>query len=104
MCQANNHGWRSISRLHHLVKSHYFPIITHLVGVIGHVLSHIPVLLYWLMLIIIDQFISLSFVSKLVERVVEKQLCDHLEAHGFENQFAYKAGHFTETALLLIKK
>ena len=48
---------------------------------------------------------GLSFISKLVERVVAKQLRDHLHAHGLENSYqsAYKAGHSTETALLLIK-
>ena len=27
MCQANNHGWQSIPRLHRPVKSHYCTII-----------------------------------------------------------------------------
>ena len=48
---------------------------------------------------------GLSFISKLVERVVAKQLRDHLHAHDLENSYqsAYKAGHSTETALLFIK-
>ena len=48
---------------------------------------------------------GLSFVSKLVERVVAKQLLEHIHVHNLDNpyQSAYKAGHSTETALLYIK-
>ena len=48
---------------------------------------------------------GLSFISKLVERVVAKQLREHLQAHDLDNfhQSAYKTGHSAETALLLIK-
>ena len=48
---------------------------------------------------------GLSFISKLVERVVAKQLLEHIHAHNLDNpyQSAYKAGHSTETALLCIK-
>ena len=47
----------------------------------------------------------MSFISKLVERVVASQLNDHVVCNGLENvsQSAYKQGHSTETALLSIK-
>ena len=47
----------------------------------------------------------MSFISKLVERVVASQLNDHVTPNGLENvsQSAYKEGHSTETALLSIK-
>ena len=40
-----------------------------------------------------------------MERVVAKQLVDHIHRHGLDNlyQSAYKSGHSTETALLSIK-
>ena len=49
---------------------------------------------------------GLSFISKLVECVVAKQLLEHIHVHNLDNpyQSAYKAGHSTETALLYIKK
>ena len=48
---------------------------------------------------------GLSFISKLVEHVVAKQLLEHIHVHNLDNpyQLAYKAGHSTETALLYIK-
>ena len=48
---------------------------------------------------------GLSFISKLVERVVAKQLVDHIHQHDLDNSYqsAYKSGHSTETALLSIK-
>ena len=48
---------------------------------------------------------GLSFISKLVECVVAKQLVDHIHGHGLDNSYqsAYKSGHSTETALLFIK-
>ena len=48
---------------------------------------------------------GLSFISKLVERVVAKQLLEHIHVHNLDNpyQSAYKAGHSTETALFYIK-
>ena len=48
---------------------------------------------------------GLSFISKLVERVVASQLNDHVACNGLESvsQSAYKQGHSTETALLSIK-
>ena len=48
---------------------------------------------------------GVSFISKLVERVVAKQLLEHIHVHNLDNpyQLAYKAGHSTETALLYIK-
>ena len=48
---------------------------------------------------------GLSFISKLVERVVAKQLVDHIHQHGLDNSYqsAYKSGHSMETALLSIK-
>ena len=48
---------------------------------------------------------GLSFISKLVERVVAKQLVDHIHRHGLDNSYqsAYKSGHSTEMALLSIK-
>ena len=48
---------------------------------------------------------GLSFISKVVERVVASQLKSHLAVNNLDNmnQSAYKAGHSTETALLKIK-
>ena len=48
---------------------------------------------------------GLSFISKLVERVVAEQLVDHIHLHGLHNSYqsVYKSGHSTETALLSIK-
>ena len=48
---------------------------------------------------------GLSFISKLVECVVAKQLLKHINVHDLDNpyQSAYKAGQSTETALLSIK-
>ena len=48
---------------------------------------------------------GLSFISKLVERVVARQLLEHIHVNNLDNpyQLAYKAGHSTETALLSIK-
>ena len=48
---------------------------------------------------------GLSFISKLVERVVAKQLLEHIYVHNLDNpyQSEYKTGHSTERALLSIK-
>ena len=48
---------------------------------------------------------GLSFISELVERVLHKQLLEHIHVHNLDNpyQSAYKAGHSTETVLLSIK-
>ena len=48
---------------------------------------------------------GLSFISKLVEHVVAKQLVDHIHGHGLDNSYqsAYKSGHSMETALHSIK-
>ena len=48
---------------------------------------------------------GLSFISKLVERVVAKQLLEHIHVHNLDSpyQSTYKAGHSSETALLYIK-
>ena len=48
---------------------------------------------------------GLSFISKLVERVVAKQLVDHIHRQGLDNSYqsTYKLGHSMETALLSIK-
>ena len=48
---------------------------------------------------------GLCFLSKLVERVVAKQLTSHINNNKLDNQHrsAYKPGHSTETALLSIK-
>ena len=48
---------------------------------------------------------GLRVISKLVERVVAKQLVDNIHRHGLDNSYqsAYKSGHSTETALLSIK-
>ena len=48
---------------------------------------------------------GLSFISKLVECVVAKQLVDHIHRHDLDNSYqsAYKPGHSTEAALLSIK-
>ena len=48
---------------------------------------------------------GLSFISKLVEHVVAKQLVDHIHRHGLDNSYqsAYKSGHSMEMALLSIK-
>ena len=48
---------------------------------------------------------GLSFLSKLVERVVASQIRSHIDSNNLGNTFqsAYKAGHSTETALLCIQ-
>ena len=48
---------------------------------------------------------GLSFKSKLVERVVAKQLLEHVHVHNLDNPYhsAYKTGHLTETSFLCIK-
>ena len=48
---------------------------------------------------------GLSFLSKLVERIVAAQIRSHMDSHDLGNTFqsAYKVGHSTETALLYIK-
>ena len=48
---------------------------------------------------------GLCFLSKLVERVVAKQLTSHININKLDNphQSSYKPGHSTETALLSIK-
>ena len=47
---------------------------------------------------------NLSFISKLLERVVFKQLTEYLEGHDMlpERQSAYRVGHSCETALLRV--
>ncbi|WP_294078777.1 reverse transcriptase domain-containing protein, partial [Thiolapillus sp.] len=47
---------------------------------------------------------NLSFVSKIIEKLVLSQLSDHLSANNLYNRFqsAYRPGHSTETALLKI--
>ena len=47
---------------------------------------------------------NLRFVSKVLERVVLKQLLNHLDVHGLREKFqsAYRKGHSTETALLRV--
>ena len=49
---------------------------------------------------------GLCFLSKLVERVIARQLTSHINNNKLDNphQSAYKPGHSTETALLCIKK
>ena len=49
--------------------------------------------------------IMVCFLSKLVERVVARQLTSHINNNKLDNphQSAYKPGHSTETALLSIK-
>ena len=48
---------------------------------------------------------NLSFVAKVLEKVVAKELTKHMATHGLHDclQSAYKAGCSTETALLKIK-
>ena len=48
---------------------------------------------------------GLSFLSKLVERIVAAQIRSHMDSHDLGSTFqsAYKLGHSTETALLCIK-
>ena len=48
---------------------------------------------------------GLSFLSKLVERIVAAQIRPHMDSHDLGNTFQsdYKVGHSTETALLCIK-
>ena len=48
---------------------------------------------------------SLSFLSKLVERIMAAQIRSHMDSPDLGNTFqsAYKLGHSTETALLCIK-
>ena len=45
------------------------------------------------------------FISKLVERVVARQLVYHIHRHDLDNPYqpAYKSGHSTKTALLSVK-
>ena len=47
---------------------------------------------------------GLSFISKLVEHVVARQLVTHIHQHDLDNSYqsAYKSGHSTETALIFI--
>ena len=46
-----------------------------------------------------------KFLSNLFERVVARQLFEHIYVNNLDNTFqpAYKTGHWTETALLSIK-
>ena len=48
---------------------------------------------------------GLSFLSKLVERIVAAQIRSHMDSHDLGNTFqsAYQVGHSTETALLCTK-
>ena len=48
---------------------------------------------------------GLNFISKVIERVVAKQVKQHLVSNELDNKFqsAYKTGHSTETTLLKIK-
>ena len=48
---------------------------------------------------------GLSFISKVIERIVAKQMNTHIVDNSLENtyQSAYRAGHSTETALLKLK-
>ncbi len=47
---------------------------------------------------------NLSFISKVIEKVVASRLRDHMTAHDLldPHQSAYRAGHSTETALLRV--
>ena len=47
---------------------------------------------------------NLSYISKLLERVVARRLNNHMITNGLHEplQSAYKAGHSTETALLRV--
>ena len=47
---------------------------------------------------------GLSFLSKLVQRIVAAQIRSHIDSHDLGNTFesAYKVGHSTETAMLCI--
>ena len=47
---------------------------------------------------------NLPFLSKLIERVISKQLHEHLEKNGLNinNQSGYKKGHSTETLLIKV--
>ena len=46
---------------------------------------------------------GLSFLSKLVERIVAAQIRSHMDSHDLGNTFqsAYKVGHSTESALCI---
>ena len=48
---------------------------------------------------------NLSFISKLIERIVAKQFVKHLCNNNIKNKYqsAYKALHSTETALIKIQ-
>ena len=48
---------------------------------------------------------GLSFISKLVEQVVAKQLLEHIHIHNLYNPYlsAYKTGYLTEAAVLSIR-
>ena len=47
---------------------------------------------------------NLAFVSKVIERVVAKQLSDHMHENNLHEQFqsAYRQHHPTETALIKV--
>ena len=48
---------------------------------------------------------GLSFILKFVERVIAKQLLEHIHVHYLTNPYqpAYKTGHLTETAPFSLK-
>jgi len=48
---------------------------------------------------------NLSFVSKLLERIVSKQIMEYMETHNLllDHQSAYRAGHSCETAILRVQ-
>ena len=48
---------------------------------------------------------NLSFLSKILEKVVANQLLEHMETHGLHEplQSAYRGGHSTETALVRVQ-
>ena len=49
--------------------------------------------------------LNLSFISKIIEKCVAKQLVHHIDSSGLNDimQSAYKKHHSTETALLKVK-
>ena len=48
---------------------------------------------------------ALSFISKVIEKIVASRLCHHMQSHNLYEmkQSAYRKGHSTETALLRIQ-
>ena len=55
-------------------------------------------------LVVTDQYLILSFLSKVLEKVISVQLNEHLMINELQDQFhfAYRTGSSTETVLIKI--